>query len=488
MCCGIRFLTQKGLCSGGLILITLMILIIFLRSINDFDISYVFSQYSNGCDENGTDHLNKVLKIGIWESTGHTTDEQKRLSNFAKSVGAWSDLDANTIPTVPCLSADNHLLVLSVAASRLRYGGSLTFVMVSPIDVRLVLPKNNTAEPLYVSTLNLWCIFEDGSFTPGYGYDKTPGNERVSLLDCSLSTFAAKQLWVLNRSLKVYLVSLSDKALKLPILKAMVHVSKQLMISSEDSRYQLTLCTSPLHYKGLFLKNWIEFHRLVGFRKFVIYNATDASRNLSDLIDHYRKRHPGLVDIVQWSFSGLFIKDVDRRRHFQVEAAHDCLVRYGDQSEWLGMIDLDEYLVPMPQFKTITECLMSAYNKRAMGSVLLLSQFYCTKNPMTYTLNESDKSRPAIERFTFRAQNLSRNGYQKYLYRPRFVQLVGIHRQSSGLDELLPSNIGILLAHYSPMAHPRTMPGYLPHEYVEDTSVLERYGKRLQNALNEHFS
>ncbi|CAF4218837.1 unnamed protein product, partial [Adineta steineri] len=63
-------------------------------------------------------------------------------------VAAWPQNTKDNIPTVPCLSADGHLLVLSVAASRIRYGVSLTFVTVYPTDMKTVLPKHISSHPL----------------------------------------------------------------------------------------------------------------------------------------------------------------------------------------------------------------------------------------------------------------------------------------------------------------------------------------------------
>ncbi|CAF1049970.1 unnamed protein product [Adineta steineri] len=157
-------------------------------------------------------------------------------------IAAWPEYAEDNILTVPCLPADSHLLVLSVGASRIQYGVSLTFFTVYPTDMKTVLPKNISTDPL-----------------------------------------------------------------------------------SSNGQIQ-----------------WIEFHRLVGFSKFVIYNTTDANNHLSTIINIYTQKYPGFVDVLP-------------TRYFQVEALHDCLIRYGDQSDWLGMLDLDEHIVPLHPYKTIVD-------------------------------------------------------------------------------------------------------------------------------------
>ncbi|CAF0954447.1 unnamed protein product [Rotaria sordida] len=133
----------------------------------------------------------------------NTTEEEKRLMYMAAMVASWPNNAADNVPTVPCLSADKHLLVLTAAASRVRYGISVTFIMVLAADVKAVLPKNILADPISPTELNLWCIFDDGSVTPAYSYDSKYGDERVSLVDCPLSSFATNQLWIRNQRLRV---------------------------------------------------------------------------------------------------------------------------------------------------------------------------------------------------------------------------------------------------------------------------------------------
>ncbi|CAF0989570.1 unnamed protein product [Rotaria sordida] len=123
----------------------------------------------------------------------NTTEEGKRLMYMAAMVASWPNNAADNVPTVPCLSADKHLLVLTAAASRVRYGISVTFIMVLAADVKAVLPKNILADPISPTELNLWCIFDDGSVTPAYSYDSKYGDERVSLVDCPLTHFVSME-------------------------------------------------------------------------------------------------------------------------------------------------------------------------------------------------------------------------------------------------------------------------------------------------------
>jgi hypothetical protein len=434
------------------------------------------SPYSMPCDESRT-------CVYGWQAVGHTLDEQARLRDMSIMIAAWPSTAEDNVPSVPCLSADDHLLILSTGASRVRYGTSVTFIMVHPTDVNTVLPSGHSAKPLSSQSLSLWCFFDDGSVTPAYSYDSKYGNDRASLLDCPLSPFAADELWRYNRTLRVYLASTTGNDRNTPIAKAHVSAPKRVSMPVNSSQLQLTLCTSPLHDGADYLTQWIQFHFLVGFRKFAVYNTTDTRQRLGPVIDAINRKHPNLVDVIQWNFSSLGLKDVLSTRYFQTEALHDCLIRYGDQSEWLGMLDLDEYIVPMAPYTSVAQYLYDGYGRRIIGSVNLWSHFFCTQLVDKYTGDENNTSRLVIERFTLRASNQYKQGREKYLYRPRFIQYLSIHHQIVGLAKQDPSPNTIMLAHYIAMNRPRVLPGCDPKEYVTDTTTRDRFASKVKEAM-----
>jgi hypothetical protein len=354
--------------------------------------------------------------------------------------------------------------------------------MVHPTDVKNVLPKNNSAKPLFSTQLNLWCTFDDGSMTPTYSYYYKDPDQDASLLDCPLSSFASDQLWRYNRTLRVYLFSLTNKYRRVPILKAFVTVPTSI-VPQNSKRQSLTLCTSPLQNKAKYLAQWIEFHRLVGFQKFVIYNTTDKYQQLLSTVNAINKKHPHMVDVIQWNFASLNITDTCPTRYFQIQALNDCFIRYGDQSEWMGMLDLDEYVVPLHPYKTVADYLYHRIGSHVIGSINLWSQFFCSRDVDKYTPEEEDESRLVIERFTYRAKTRYKLGREKYLYRPRFVQYLTIHYQLVGLSKEESSEKDIMLAHYVTMDRLRSMQGCGVKECVNDTSVRDRFAEIVKTGI-----
>lgn len=94
--------------------------------------------------------------------------------------------------------------------------------------------------------------------------------------------------------------------------------------------------------EGPYLKEWLDFHILVGVDKFYLYD-NDSTDNTREILEPYIKR--GIVEYT-W-FPGT---------RMQAPAYIDILNRHANDTRWLALIDLDEFLVPVEN-KTIPEFL-----------------------------------------------------------------------------------------------------------------------------------
>jgi hypothetical protein len=82
--------------------------------------------------------------------------------------------------------------------------------------------------------------------------------------------------------------------------------------------------------EGPYLREWVEFHRLVGVERFFLYNnesSDDHREVLAPLIEE------GIVAVKDWPGSG-----------GQWAAYDDCLAEHRDDTRWIAFIDLDEFL------------------------------------------------------------------------------------------------------------------------------------------------
>lgn len=91
-----------------------------------------------------------------------------------------------------------------------------------------------------------------------------------------------------------------------------------------------------------YVKEWLDFHILVGVQKFYIYD-NESEDNLKEILEPYIAK--GVVEYT-------FFPGQER----QMPAYNDCVRKHRDEVEWLAVIDADEFIVPV-QTHTIQETL-----------------------------------------------------------------------------------------------------------------------------------
>ena len=94
--------------------------------------------------------------------------------------------------------------------------------------------------------------------------------------------------------------------------------------------------------EGPYLKEWLDFHILVGVTKFYLYD-NDSTDNTKEILKPYIKR--GIVEYKY--FPG---------KAQQQNAYIHCLNKHSQHTKWLAIIDLDEFIVPV-YHDTISEYL-----------------------------------------------------------------------------------------------------------------------------------
>lgn len=106
-------------------------------------------------------------------------------------------------------------------------------------------------------------------------------------------------------------------------------------------KYNVSIC-AIFKDEGQYLKEWIEYHILIGVEHFYLYN-NNSSDNYNVVLHDYII--DGSVTLIDWPYN-----------QAQMEAYRDCIEKYRSESNWIGFIDIDEFVVPRKQ-NTITELL-----------------------------------------------------------------------------------------------------------------------------------
>jgi Glycosyltransferase family 92 len=87
-----------------------------------------------------------------------------------------------------------------------------------------------------------------------------------------------------------------------------------------------------------YLREWIEFHRIVGVEHFFLYD-NESSDDQAEVLAPYVER--GIVEVHDWPSP----RSVERGVPWAIiDAFTDCIRRHREDSRWIGFIDVDEFL------------------------------------------------------------------------------------------------------------------------------------------------
>lgn len=99
--------------------------------------------------------------------------------------------------------------------------------------------------------------------------------------------------------------------------------------SKKSFKYKISLC---LIFKdeAPYLKEWLEYHLLIGIDHFYLYN-NNSEDSFKEVLKPYIEK--GVVSLIDFP-----------EKYAQVKAYQDCYKKTKDETEWLGYIDADEYI------------------------------------------------------------------------------------------------------------------------------------------------
>ncbi|MEI0486187.1 glycosyltransferase family 92 protein [Brachyspira intermedia] len=93
---------------------------------------------------------------------------------------------------------------------------------------------------------------------------------------------------------------------------------------------------STVKNEAPYIKEWIEYHKLIGVERFYIYD-NESTDNLKEVLEPYIKE-----GIVIYNFFAGVGK--------QLDIYEDGIDRYGKNTFWMAIIDLDEFIVPVENY------------------------------------------------------------------------------------------------------------------------------------------
>ncbi len=97
-------------------------------------------------------------------------------------------------------------------------------------------------------------------------------------------------------------------------------------------RYYFSIC-AIFKDEALSMKEWIEYHRLVGVSHIYLYNNNTTDDSI-EILQYYI--NIGYVTLIEWKF----------KPPCQAEAYNHFKDNFWDETQWVAFIDLDEYICP----------------------------------------------------------------------------------------------------------------------------------------------
>lgn len=171
--------------------------------------------------------------------------------------------------------------------------------------------------------------------------------------------------------------------------------------------YDLAVCTIFQH-EAPWLKEWLEYHKLMGAQHFYLYN-NGSSDGYLEVLEPYIKS--GEVELIQFPVTTF-------PPATQNYAYQDGIVRARGKARWLAIIDTDEFIVPMAPYANLLELLAEYENYGGLG---INWQMHGTAG-----VKSIPGDRLMIEMLTRKAPQYHReNWYIKSVVKPHRVASIG---------------------------------------------------------------
>jgi hypothetical protein len=187
--------------------------------------------------------------------------------------------------------------------------------------------------------------------------------------------------------------------------------------------HNLAIC-AMFKNESPWLKEWIEYHRLMGVSKFYLYN-NDSTDSFLDILTPYLQS--GLVELIDWSSStkdhAIYGVDDYCFVPFQIGAYNDCLKKRAlGAARWVAIIDIDEFIVAGKGCDSLLSLLEHSESKK-VGALLL--NWRCFGTSHVEELAQGDLLLHKL--FLRTGDDHPWNKHTKGIYQPKAVKFCAVH-------------------------------------------------------------
>ncbi|MBS0615879.1 MAG: glycosyltransferase family 92 protein [Verrucomicrobia bacterium] len=189
-------------------------------------------------------------------------------------------------------------------------------------------------------------------------------------------------------------------------------------------KYKLTVC-AIFKNEAPWLKEWVTYHEKLGVQHFYLYN-NDSTDHYAEVLKPFIDR--GVVELIEWDSQ-------DKSHHAygglmdapwsacQLGAYNDCMKKRAlGKAQWVAVIDIDEFIVPVHGAESLYDLLDNA-KKKGIGSLRLFWRVFGTSNVENLAEGEL-----LTEKLTWRSLDTHPwNSQIKSIHRPEGIKFCLVH-------------------------------------------------------------
>ncbi len=193
--------------------------------------------------------------------------------------------------------------------------------------------------------------------------------------------------------------------LRASALRKKYKLDQQILFTPQSDQKFTVAVVAIFKGEDEYLREWVEFHRIVGVEHFFLYDnsASEASKKiLSPYIAEGLVTYIPFADFPENSMRSSYGKDQFHKLSMQNLAYGDCVKKYARYCLWLLKIDLDEFAYPLKPYATLGEA-FSIFNPRKVKGFSLSAARFGPSG------NKERSGKMVIETYTKRMRDLDRN-------------------------------------------------------------------------------
>jgi len=213
----------------------------------------------------------------------------------------------------------------------------------------------------------------------------------------------------------------------------------------DKPKYNLSICAT-FKNESRYLREWIEYHRLIGVDHFFLYDIGSSDGYKPALRKYLRD---GVVTLINWPDLSKNLSDAIGLLSTQLPAYENAIrVAARGKTKWLVFVDVDEFLVPLH-----TDNLIQILEKyKDFPAVLLTREFFDASQPYVLpkrkliieSLDMTESPEPSlqksVEKMIFKPELCESLSWPPYRYTFKYGHPIALSKSEAKINSYLNRN------------------------------------------------